>query len=153
MIHGPCGIINNPNSPCMDGGVCTISFPKEFKESTLLNSAGYSTYRRKNDGKTYVVRNHKVDNTWVVPYNPYLCLKYDAHINLEFCASITSVKYIFKYVYKGHDCANIQLRTGEQEGEAIHWDEIRSYVDTRYVSAPEACWRIFKFKNLLSSFR
>jgi len=45
-----------------------------------------------------------VDNTWVVLYNPWLLLKYDSHINLEYCASIVSVNYIFKYVYKGHDC-------------------------------------------------
>jgi hypothetical protein len=25
------------------------------------------------------------------------------------------------------------------------WDEIKQYLDTRYVSAPEACWRIFKY--------
>ena len=29
-----------------------------------------------------------------------------AHLNVEYCASVKSVKYLFKYVYKGHNVAN-----------------------------------------------
>ena len=67
-------------------------------------------------------------------------MKYNSHINLEFCASIASVKYLFKYIYKGHDCANIQIRREEnQQGQQeMVWDEIKQYLDTRYVSAPVA---------------
>jgi hypothetical protein len=111
MIHGPCGEINK-NSPCMDDNKCTKSFPKDFSASTIINSNGYPTYRRRDTGITYSLNgktnNPRVDNRWVVPYNPYLSLKYNSDINLEFCASIASVKYLFKYIYKGHDCANIQ---------------------------------------------
>ena len=46
-----------------------------------------------------------LDNRSVVPYNPYFLRKYNAHINVEACMSIHSIKYVFKYVYKGHDCA------------------------------------------------
>ncbi len=42
------------------------------------------------------------DNRWVVPYNPYLTMQYQCHINVEVCSSITAVKYLYKYVYKGH---------------------------------------------------
>ncbi len=45
------------------------------------------------------------DNRWVVPYNPYLTMWYQCHINVEVCSSITVVKYFYKYVYKGHDRA------------------------------------------------
>jgi hypothetical protein len=150
MIHGPCGEINK-NSPCMDDNKCTKSFPKDFSASTIINSNGYPTYRRRDTGITYSLNgktnNPRVDNRWVVPYNPYLSLKYNSDINLEFCASIASVKYLFKYIYKGHDCANIQIGRGEnQQGQQeMVSDEIKQYLDTRYVSAPEACWRIFKY--------
>jgi len=45
------------------------------------------------------------DNRWVIPYNPYLTMRYQCHINVEVCRSITVVKYLYKYVYKGHDRA------------------------------------------------
>jgi hypothetical protein len=54
------------------------------------------------------------DNRWVVPYNPYLTMRYQCHINVEVCSSITAVKYLYKYVYKGHDraLAVVQLEAG-----------------------------------------
>jgi UTP-glucose-1-phosphate uridylyltransferase len=42
-----------------------------------------------------------VDNWWIVPYNLHLTTKYHAHINVEICSSISAVKYLYKYVYKG----------------------------------------------------
>lgn len=45
---------------------------------------------------------------------------------------------MYKYVYKGHDRVMVEFQ-GEQP------DEIRKFVDARYVSASEACWRIFQF--------
>ncbi len=46
-----------------------------------------------------------VDNQWIVPYNLHLVTKYHAHINVEICSSISLVKYLYKYVYKGPDRA------------------------------------------------
>lgn len=69
-------------------------------------------------------------------------LKYNAHINVEACTTIKSVKYLFKYIYKGHDCANIQVTASN---ELTH-DEITTFLDARYVSAPEAFWRLSEYK-------
>ena len=55
--------------------------------------------------------------------------------------SIHSIKYVFKYVYKGHDCASIE----QVEVDPLTYDEIKTYLDTRYLSAPEACWRLREF--------
>jgi len=52
--------------------------------------------RRRQDGrfveKTVTVKGQRVtvrlDNRWVVPYNPALLKKFEAHINVEYCASI-----------------------------------------------------------------
>ncbi|XP_065322977.1 uncharacterized protein LOC135930119 [Gordionus sp. m RMFG-2023] len=60
--------------------------------------------------------------------------EFNAHINVEICTSIKSVKYIFKYVYKGHYCANIDLKTNSLQSR----DEIRMHINARYVSACEA---------------
>ena len=86
MIHGPCGLAN-PNSPCMLDNKCTKDFPKQFNEKTIQMSDGYPLYRRPDNG-IYVEKNGaSLDNRWVVPYNPYLCAKYQAHINVEICSS------------------------------------------------------------------
>ena len=69
-------------------------------------------------------------------------MMFNCHINVEACSSITSVKYIFKYVYKGHDKQVVHIDTEE---ERVVINEIRRFQDARYVSPPEAVWRIFSF--------
>jgi hypothetical protein len=101
------------------------------------------------------------DNRWVVPYNPYLTMRYKCHINVEVCSSITAVKYLYKYVYKGHDraLAVVQPQAGAlpivapraatsgANGNNVHAarDEVQNYLNGRYVSASEACHRLFAF--------
>jgi len=84
----------------------------------------------------------------VVPHNVYLSTKYDAHINIEVCNNIHVVKYLFKYVYKGHDRVIVEIprhSDNATEGNVVEANEIKKYLDYRYVSALEAMWRIFKF--------
>ncbi len=66
---------------------------------------GYPVYRRRNDGRTFqkTPNGFAYDNRWVVPHNPYLTKMFNAHINVEVSVGIRSVKYLFKYVYKGPD--------------------------------------------------
>ncbi|GBO43211.1 hypothetical protein AVEN_119477-1 [Araneus ventricosus] len=87
------------------------------------------------------VGKYSFDNRWVVPYNPWLLKKFNAHINVEVCASVKSVKYLYKYVYKGRDAASVKI---QKEGALDH-DEISCFVEGRYVSAPEAMWRLNEF--------
>ena len=140
MMHGPCGTAN-PTAVCMLEGKCSKGFPKEFQEETALNSGGYPLYRRPDNGRTVEKNGIPLDNRFVVPYCPYLSIKYNAHINVEACMSVKSVKYIFKYVYKGYDCARIERRELDPETR----DETKTYIDARYVSAPESVWRLSKF--------
>ncbi|UYV74765.1 hypothetical protein LAZ67_12000856 [Cordylochernes scorpioides] len=132
MIHGPCGNFNL-HSPCMSDGKCTKDFPKSFLQLTEANNNGYPRYRRRDDGQTLVVGTHEVDNRWVVPYNPYLLVRFNAHINVEVCASVKSVKYLFKYVYKGHDRAEVEVSVGELDMESRAHDEIKNFLDARAV--------------------
>lgn len=141
MVHGPCGVLN-PNSPCMNDGACTKNFPKEFTDQTNLNVNGYPLYRRRDNGVTITKGRYEVDNRWVVPHNPFLTAKYNAHINVEICSSIKSVKYLYKYVYKGHDCASLRLQTDSEGQQQVTVDEVDIYLNCRYVSPPEATWRL-----------
>ncbi|GBM02968.1 hypothetical protein AVEN_269877-1 [Araneus ventricosus] len=139
MVHGPCRTINI-NSACMRDGQCCKSFLKQFKGDTEENVNGYPIYRRRATEPVQVGK-YSIDNRWVVPYNPWLLKKFNAHINVEVCASVKSVKYLYKYVYKGHDAASVII---QKEGALDH-DEILSFVEGRYVSAPEAMWRLNEF--------
>ena len=80
-----------------------------------------------------------------MPYNPYLTTKYDCHINVEICSSIAAIKYLFKYVYKGHDRATIEIKTDIQEQDQVN-DEIHLYLDAHYILASESSWRIFHYR-------
>ena len=51
------------------------------------------------------------------------------------------MKYLYKYVYKGYDAANIIVEESNNE-RLINHDEVRSFIETQYVSPVEACYRI-----------
>ncbi|KAK7260859.1 hypothetical protein RIF29_27158 [Crotalaria pallida] len=138
MIHGPCGPLN-PNSPCMKNGQCKKNFPKMFCEQTRQGIDSYPEYRRRNTEPIQINRNVAVDNGWVVAFNDWLLLKYDCHINVEVCSNIKSIKYLYKYVYKGPDRIAMEVHRGTTI------DEIQQYVDARWICAPEAFWKIFRF--------
>jgi hypothetical protein len=69
----------------------------------------YPIYQCKDTGHTILVHGVELDNRWVVSHNVYLLTKYDAHINVEVCNNIRAVKYLFKYVYKGHDHVTVEI--------------------------------------------
>jgi hypothetical protein len=102
MMHGPCGPAF-PNAPCMQDGQCSKGYPRPFRNETSLDKNGYPLYRCRDNGLKVLVKGVELDNRWVVPYNPYLCKKFNGHINIEASISIYGVKYLFKYIYKGHD--------------------------------------------------
>ncbi|XP_065918817.1 uncharacterized protein [Dysidea avara] len=118
MVHGPCGSIN-PDSPCMEDGRCSKSYPKQFKADIQLRADSYPLYRRRNpeDGGQVATINMRVigsrvtqeiDNRWIVPYNKLLLRSLNCHCNVELCVSIKSIKYVLKYVHKGCDQATLQ---------------------------------------------
>jgi hypothetical protein len=126
MLHGPCGTFN-PNAPCMEKGQCKAGFPKEFRSTTLLTDDGFALYARPQDGTTHEKNGFVFDNRWVVPHNPWLLLKYEAHINTEVCGSINNVKYLYKYITKGPDMASVGIESGDKQGE----NEITNFVSSR----------------------
>jgi hypothetical protein len=114
----------------------------------VMDVSGYPIYRHRDMGRTILVHGIELDNRWVVPHNVYLSTKYDAHINVEVCNNIRVVKYLFKYVYKGHDRATIEIshqNNNATEGNVVEANEIKKYFDYHYVFASKATWRIFKF--------
>lgn len=145
MIHGPCGA-ENPNCPCMVNGKCSKHFPKKFKEHTCIDVDGFPEYKRRNSGVFVEKSGTKLDNRNVVPYNKVLLKRYQAHINVEWCNQAGSIKYLFKYINKGHDRATISfVQSNQQHDHQQSVDEIKEYYSCRYISACEACWRILSY--------
>ncbi|KDO36024.1 hypothetical protein CISIN_1g041983mg [Citrus sinensis] len=110
MIHGPCGK-HNSHSPCM----------MQDKRNTGIHVEKKGVF---------------LDNRYVVPYHKNLIVKFDAHINVEICNYSRSVKYLFKYVHKGSDRTTATMESIDTTQEM---DEIKTYLDCRYISATEAC--------------
>ncbi|XP_075500659.1 uncharacterized protein LOC142539244 isoform X1 [Primulina tabacum] len=141
MMHGPCGLLN-PTCPCMKNNACKFNYPKDFAEITKYGTNSYPTYQHRNNNHVVKIRGSQLDNRWVVPYNQYLLAKFNCHINVEICSTIQAIKYIYKYIYKGHDKIFYTLVA---DGKEHAPDEIKNYQSARWISPPEAIWRIFKF--------
>ncbi|CAN1799646.1 ATP-dependent DNA helicase PIF1 [Linum perenne] len=104
MFHGPCGPLF-PQAPCTFDRKCTKHFPKKNNPETTMDQDGFPRYRRREDGRRVLKNRVYLDNRYVVPYNRYLLLRFDAHINVEFCNKSRAIKYLFKYINKPPDRA------------------------------------------------
>ena len=97
------------------------------------NNGRTTTIHRRVDGRA---SDFEADNRWVAPYNPLLSELFDCHINVEIVCSIKAVKYLYKYVYKGHDRTQLRLEAQSRsppqvpEGPVEH-DEIAEHIDAR----------------------
>jgi hypothetical protein len=140
LLHRPCGQ-EYPNAPCMVNGLCKKRYPRAFSEETTQGKHDYPVYRRRNYGRTFqkTPNGFAYDNRWVVPHNPYLTKMFNAHINVEVSAGIWSVKYLFKYVYKGPDRV-VMVIVGPI-------NEIQQYIDAKYLSAAERVNSLLSFKK------
>lgn len=57
------------------------------------------------------------------------------------------MKYLLKYINKRYDRITVVVVKTESEGSSVirNVDEIKQYLDCKYVSPSETCWRLFPF--------
>ena len=98
MVHNDCA--NNPTCECRRRtGSCRWRFPKAYQNHTVWSDEQLYPSVRRRAGYEYEGRTANgrlVDSRWIATYNPALLLKYDCHLNIEVCASVEAVKYIYK---------------------------------------------------------
>ncbi|XP_060195086.1 uncharacterized protein LOC132624302 [Lycium barbarum] len=135
MMHGSCGDLNPMNSCIKKKGYCKFSYPNQFADQTLKGKDVYPIYKRRNTGKMVKIREKLLDNSWVVPYKPFLLGKFNCHMNVEVCLDIKVVKYLYKYICKGHDKIAFAVNNNDANVEI---DEIKEYQSARWASPPEA---------------
>ncbi|OWZ07988.1 Helitron helicase [Phytophthora megakarya] len=104
-----------------------------------------------------VIKAKRLDNRWIVPYNAYLCEKYNCQINVEIGSTIAAIKYMYKYKCKGPDRATIAIEapvTDVGDGTAcrVGIDEVKNYLTGRYIYPPKACWRMLKYPMQWKSY-
>ncbi|XP_076031041.1 uncharacterized protein LOC143019228 [Oratosquilla oratoria] len=157
LIHGPCKGYDESNLCCQGkhtrGQKCGKGFPKTCRKDLFFGNNGYPEYKRRSIGEggncfqvKFKGEMKTIYNSWLVPYNAYLCLKYNAHINVEFSNSIKCIAYVTKYVNKGCDRILFTKTTGS--GDV---NEVKNYQEARFVNANKATWKIFKFDIYKSS--
>ncbi|GBN80762.1 hypothetical protein AVEN_157331-1 [Araneus ventricosus] len=136
-------------SPFMKDKKCTKQYPREMMCQTQTAEDSYPLYkRRKPKQRGHVIninlgiynKYHEVEIEfpWITPHSPVLSKMFRAHINVEYCNSAKSIKYICKYINKCSDMAVVEInnaRTGANY-------EIASYQMGRYSNSNEAVWRI-----------
>jgi hypothetical protein len=127
MMHGPC----SKAVGCLKNGQCTKHFPKPFQDETVIVKDSYPLYQLRDNGRYIVKKGVKLTNQHVVPYNQYLLLKYNCHMNVEVPYGITATKYLFKYITKGSNRAAMSLTGGEGT------NKIKQYVNGQYVGPCE----------------
>ena len=94
MIHGPWG------TQCKKEGKCSKNFPKAYREETIIGENNDPYCRRRCTNKTYKKSTEfNIDNHFVVPYNPFLLIKLNCHINIDVVSNIAAVKYIYINIF------------------------------------------------------
>jgi hypothetical protein len=125
----------------MVNGICKKHYLRTFSEETTQGEDDYPVYRWWNNGQTFrkTPNGFAYDNRWVVPHNPYLTKMFNAPINVEVSTSIRSVKYLFKYIYKGpnHVVAVITSPT----------NKIQQYIDAQYLNATKGVDSLLSLKK------
>jgi len=135
MLHKPCdSCVSAGCRSKNEDGKCYRFFPKAMAQATILDDNHFPIYRRRGrfvtQVKDYNNNMRLVTDEWVVPYSPFLLLRYQCHLNVEISAHVKCFKYLYKYVLKPPDSAAIVI------------DEIDAYINGRMLSASEAVWRI-----------
>ena len=150
MLHGPCGK-DAKHAACTVEGKCSKHYPKPFVKDTIVDSDGYAVYRRRDNNAQHIKGKFRYNNRYVVPHNRYLLLKYQAHINVEWCNRSKAIKYLFKYLNKGPDRATIVIQENvRNEGglgnvQVLEVDEVKNYLNCRFLAPCEAVWRLLSY--------
>ncbi|GJY18084.1 ATP-dependent DNA helicase PIF1-like protein [Tanacetum coccineum] len=139
MLHDPCG----KGAVCTVDGKCSKKYPKPFYPETKLDEDGYPDYRHRDSKLQAIKGKFTYDNKYVVPYN-HLLIKYQAHINVEWCNRSKAIKYLFKYLNKGPDRVIFVIQENVHNGplgelqkvESV--DEIKNYLNYQYLAPCEA---------------
>lgn len=129
MTHSP-DHLRRESSRCRKGNTCIYGFPHPITPNTWIDDEGRVHYKRTEE-----------DDRWIASHIPELIDELDCHIHVDVVFTVSVFMYLYKYLFKGPDHTLFRINRGESD----QVDEIQDYVNGRYLSAPEASWRILGF--------
>jgi hypothetical protein len=136
MIHSENHLNVRPDgttSRCNVRGKCCWDFPHPPRPYTQLNAKQRVDYKR------------GPGDAWVSPHCPALLLLWEGHMHVEIIFTVDVFLYVYKYLFKGPDHANVAIKPTARDTHDDS-DPVADYIRHRYISVPEAAWRIFGFK-------
>jgi hypothetical protein len=117
-------------SRCRRGTHCIYGFPHPISSQTTVKDDGRVQYKRSTE-----------EDRWIAPHIPELIDELDCHIFVDVVFTVSIFTYLYKYLYKGPDHTGFHIP--QHHDQPV--DEIKDYIDGRYLSAHEAAWRILGF--------
>uniref|UniRef100_A0A914HN24 ATP-dependent DNA helicase n=1 Tax=Globodera rostochiensis TaxID=31243 RepID=A0A914HN24_GLORO len=121
-------------------GRCKKGFPATYSKCTILHPDRPAVYFRPSpaEGGAQIEVNKLIyDNSHVVPFNPFILLRFRVHHNVLFAyGNKANIKYALKYPFKepGHCCVACK----EESGSKIGIDEPAQYAKMNFRGATEA---------------
>ena len=106
-------------------------FPHPITPTTWIDEEGCVHYKWTNE-----------DDWWIASHIPQLIDELDCHIHVDIVFTVRVFMYLYKYLFKGPDHTQFRLLQNEETGV----NKITDYINGRYLSAPEAAWRILNFE-------
>lgn len=113
MVHQVCG------PRCMKNNKCAKGYPMAWREETTLDDGrGFVAMARpfephperpQEPAVTFQLGKKTYDRRSIVPYNAYLLKVLGCHVNVVPVNSFRQISYLFKYVFKGGDLAQLEL--------------------------------------------
>jgi hypothetical protein len=75
-----------------------------------------------------------MDNRDIVPYAPVPLLECGCHVNSELVNSVKACKYMYKYCYKGYDCANVEMQLNKENVPQTQLNKTQIQINTMKLS-------------------
>jgi len=119
-------------------GLCNAHFPFALNPRTYEDSFGFIQHARTRPSTA-----DECGDEWVVQYNRHILHMWDGSANVQIAHTVRLIFYLFKYLFKGNDYVRFEIQKAKEAGVPI--DEYDLFQKGRYISATEACWRIFEF--------
>ena len=136
MIHSH-EHLSRINSRCNRNGQCIYGFPHSLQPTTTIDDYGRVHWQRRAD-----------EDKWVVPYCAALLQFADCHFHFDVVYTAKVFSYLYKYLYKGPDQAFFAVDEEDDcTRQPVPLNEPEDYQKGRYLSAPEAAWRILGFET------